>query len=208
MAEDVSSLHTRPSLLLKVRDPQDAAAWQAFVDVYGRLVFVHCRRRGLAHEDAEDVTQRVFAIVSRAIRSFEYQSQIGRFRDWLGTIVRNEVHEFLRKSSQQVAGGTESSALDQAAGRGDEALWTEEFQAHILAVALARSRPHFEPDTWRAFELVWQQTQPPLDVAQQLGRPIDWVYVAKSRVLKHLWCEVQELAEDAPLAWQQADSSD
>jgi hypothetical protein len=35
------------------------------------------------------------------------------------------------------------------------------------------------------------------DVAKQLGRTIDWVYVAKSRVLKHLWQEVRDLAEDA-----------
>ena len=41
MAEDVSSLHTRPSLLFKVRDPQDAAPGRTFVDVYGKLVFGH-----------------------------------------------------------------------------------------------------------------------------------------------------------------------
>ena len=29
---------------------------------------------------------------------------------------------------------------------------------------------------------------------------LDWVYVAKSRVLKRLWQEVQELADDSVLA--------
>lgn len=207
MAEEVSSFHTRPSLLVKVRDPRDAGSWRTFVDVYGPLVFAHCRRRGLKHEDAEDVTQRVFALVAQAIRSFEYQAQVGRFRDWLGAVVRNDVFHFLRQQQRQIEGrgGEEHAAIAQAESRGEEALWTEEFQAHVLEVALARSRPRFEPDTWRAFELLWQENRPPLEVASQPGRPIDWVYVAKSRVLKHVWNEVQELAEDAPLGWLAAD---
>jgi RNA polymerase sigma-70 factor (ECF subfamily) len=201
MPEDASSFHTRPSLLLKVRDPGDAGSWRTFVEVYGPLVYAHGRRRGLKHEDAEDVTQRVFANVAKAIRSFEYQAQIGRFRDWLGTVVRHEVFHFLSQQERQVAGcgGEQQIAITEAQSRGEEAVWTEEFQAHVLNVALARSQPHFEPDTWRAFELLWQENRQPLEVAKELGRPIDWVYVAKSRVLKHLWKEVQELAEDAPL---------
>lgn len=57
MAADSSGSSTRPSLLLRIRDPRDTEAWQTFVDVYGRLVYRHCRNRGLRHEDAENVTQ-------------------------------------------------------------------------------------------------------------------------------------------------------
>ena len=88
---DSSSPQTAASLLLRIRDPRDAKAWNAFVLVYGPLVYGHARRCGLAHEDAEDVTQKVFARVSAAIRGFEYQKERGRFRDWLGSIVRHEV---------------------------------------------------------------------------------------------------------------------
>lgn len=87
MSDGSSGYATRPSLLLRLRDPKDAAAWQAFVEVYGPLVYGHSRRRGLRHEDAEDVTQRVFARIVDAIRTFAYQPDIGRFRDWPGTIV-------------------------------------------------------------------------------------------------------------------------
>jgi RNA polymerase sigma-70 factor (ECF subfamily) len=189
-------------LLLRIRDPRDAEAWQTFVDVYGRLVYRHCRSRGLRHEDAENVTQEVFALVSRAIRGFEYRPELGRFRDWLGTATRNEINRFLKKESRAARGGggaEEEQALEGLAARAEDTAWTEEFNAHLLATALARSRPHFEEQTWRAFELVWLGRRPAAEVAQELNVPIDRVYVAKSRVLERLQQEVQDLAEDSGL---------
>ena len=63
-----------------------------------------------------------------------------------------------------------------------------------------RSRPHFEEQTWRAFERAWLENRPAAEVAAELNVPIDRVYVAKSRVLERLQQEVQELAEDSILA--------
>ena len=36
-------------------------------------------------------------------------------------------------------------------------------------------------------------------MSKELGQPIDWVYVAKSRALKRVWEEVQELAENTTI---------
>jgi RNA polymerase sigma-70 factor (ECF subfamily) len=190
---------TSPSLLLRVRDPADAAAWRAFVDVYGPLVYGHCRSRGLAHEDAEDVTQEVFARVSEGIRSFEYRPEVARFRTWLLTVVNNETCRLRQKKARTVSGTADEAALAEAAAAGAETAWTAAFNARVLHVALERSRPHFEADTWRAFELVWLEDRPAAEAARTLGRPIDWVYVAKSRVQKRLWEEVVQLADDSAL---------
>jgi len=187
---------------LRIRDPRDAEAWDAFVDVYGRLVYRHCRGRGLRHEDAENVTQEVFAQVSQSIRGFDYQPNRGRFRDWLGTVTRNEINRLFKKEDRKAhgSGGVEDEyGLQSAVSRGEDTAWTEEFNAHLLATALARSRPHFEEQTWCAFELVWLEKRPAVEVAQKLKVPIDRVYVAKSRVLERLQQEVQELAEDSAL---------
>jgi RNA polymerase sigma factor (sigma-70 family) len=200
---DSTGDETRPSLLLRLRDPRDQEAWSRFVDVYGPLVHSHARRRGLSNEDAEDVTQRVFARVSEAIRKFDYDPQRGKFRDWLGFIVRNEVFRHWKKGERETrAPGGDDQTLEQVAGDPTDPEWTEEFHTHVLRVALARCQPRFEPDTWWAFEKVWLDHFPARDVAQELSQPIDWVYVAKSRVLKRLWQEVQELADDAPLLLQ------
>lgn len=196
-----SAFTTRPSLLLRLRDPRDAEAWRTFVDVYGPLVYGHGRRRGLKHEDAEDVTQKVFARITDAIRAFQYEPETGRFRDWLGTIVRNEINRFLKQTvgTPQGKGGENESGLASLAAPAADTAWTTEFNARILHVALERCRPRFEAATWTAFERVWLQQTPAAQAAQELGQPIDWVYVAKSRVLKLLAEEVRELAADAPL---------
>lgn len=202
MADSSSGFQTRPSLLLRLLDPRNVEAWQTFVEVYGPLVYGHARRRGLRHEDAEDVTQKTFARVSSAIRTFEYQPDIGRFRDWLGTIVRNEVNRFLKDNQGvvQSRGGGAEGGLDLATAPAADTAWTAEFNAHILQLALKRAQGRFEPATWRAFQRVWIENAAAQEVAQEMGQPIDWVYVAKSRALKQVWEEVQELAADTTLS--------
>jgi RNA polymerase sigma-70 factor (ECF subfamily) len=201
-SERPTELQTRPTLLLRLRNPCDLQSWRTFVDVYGPLAYGYCRQRGLRHEDAEDVTQEVFVRIGAAIRTFEYRPDIGRFRDWMGTLIRNEVNRFLKKtkSATKGRGGADSDGvLNGVEARGKDTLWVSEFNAHVLATALARSRPHFDERTWRAFALVWLENCPAAQAAQQLGQSIDFVYVAKSRVLKRLWHEVQELADDTVL---------
>lgn len=198
MGTAAATTPTRPSLLLRVRDPKDAAAWAAFVDLYGPLVFGHCRRRGLQHADAEDVTQQVFARVAQSVRTFEYDPAVGRFRDWLGTVVRNAVTRHLHARKPADA----SADLETTEARGDDSTWNDEFTGHILREALKQTRPRFEPETWRAFELVWVETRPAATVAAECGHPIDWVYSAKSRVLKQLWLVVRELADDSAFPGQ------
>jgi RNA polymerase sigma-70 factor (ECF subfamily) len=192
-----SSLKTSGSLLLRLRDAGDADAWRTFVETYAPLIHRSCRRRGLQDADAADVTQEVLAQVARSIRTFEYQRERGRFRDWLGTVVRQKLARFWGKKARD-AGGEDEGLLDQAAAPGADAEWAAEFGAHVLQVALARIRPQFEEPTWRAFELAWCDNRTADEAARELGLSIDKVYVAKSRVLKRLREEVLTLAEDLP----------
>jgi RNA polymerase sigma factor (sigma-70 family) len=197
MGPSPSGSSTRPSLLLRLRNPQDAESWAAFVDLYGPLVFGHCRKRGLQHQDAEDVTQKVFAQVAKSIRGFQYDPAVGRFRDWLGTIVRNAVNRFFSQANRH-PGGAGSDVWDGVEARGDDSSWNEDFTNHVLQEAMKRVRPHFEDETWRGFESVWLENRAAAEVAEQLGRSVEWVYSAKSRVLDRLWDEVRELAEESP----------
>ncbi|MCA9253978.1 MAG: sigma-70 family RNA polymerase sigma factor, partial [Phycisphaerales bacterium] len=77
---------TRASLLLRIRDPDDQRAWREFDGAYGELIVRYCRARGLQLVDAEDVRQLVMLNLSRSIPRFEYQPEVGRFRDYLRTI--------------------------------------------------------------------------------------------------------------------------
>lgn len=197
----MSGSETRASLLVQLRDPRNGDAWNAFVDVYGPLVFGHCRRRGLSEADADDVTQRVFGRTLTGIRRLDYDRARGRFRDWLGRVTRNEVYRFFRERGRHPAGAANRAPdlVDDVQSAPVDPEWVDSFHARVLQVALDRARPRFEPDTWAAFEGVWVHNRPPAEVAAALGQSADWVYVAKSRVLKALQAVVEELADDLPI---------
>ena len=48
---------TRPSLLVRLRDARDEAAWRQFVDLYAPLVYGYARKQGLQDADAHRALQ-------------------------------------------------------------------------------------------------------------------------------------------------------
>jgi len=191
---------TRLSLLLRIRDSADAASWQTFVDLYGPVVYRYCRGRGLQDADAAEVMQEVLLEVSRSARKLDYDPARGRFRSWLGAVAHSKLYRWSRQKRRAAVNGTTADIeiLNETMTRVQVTAWTEAFHRHILQAALARIRPRFAEATWQAFERVWLENRPAAEVAEELGQSVDWLYVAKSRVLKQLRLEIRELAEDAP----------
>jgi len=196
MTDDRSAMHTRPSLLVRVRDVGDAGAWTTFVDIYAPLVYGFGRRRGLQDADAADLTQDVLGEVVRSIRDFEYQPARGRFRDWLLLIARRRLFRFFERRGRRGEQHGQAEGLEQAEYQTPDADWNDAFSSRVLEVALRRIQPDFEPMTWRAFERVWLENRSAPETAAELSIKIQLVYKAKSRVLKRLTEEVEEINED------------
>lgn len=92
---------TRPSLLLRLRDPSDAAAWRDFDHTYRDLILGYCHARGLQLGDAEDIRQTVMMNLSKAAQgSFEYRPERGRFRNYLARIVQNAIRRHFSRPNQ------------------------------------------------------------------------------------------------------------
>lgn len=53
---------TRASLIVRLRDVADVAAWDEFVAIYGPLVYRLAIRQGLQAADAEDVEVADFGL--------------------------------------------------------------------------------------------------------------------------------------------------
>src|SRR6516162_3852103 len=82
---------TRASLLVRLRDAQDQAAWKEFVDLYAPLVYGYVRKQGLQDADAADLSQDVLAAVAGAVGRLNYDPARGSFRNWLFTVVRRKL---------------------------------------------------------------------------------------------------------------------
>src|SRR6476620_9269186 len=87
---------TRASLLVRLRDRHDQAAWTEFVELYAPVVYGYARKQGLQDADAADLCQEVLRAVAGAVGRLEYDPQRGSFRNWLFTIVRNKLSNWRR----------------------------------------------------------------------------------------------------------------
>jgi RNA polymerase sigma-70 factor (ECF subfamily) len=192
------ALRTRASLLARLGDPQDRAAWDSFVELYGSLVYGFARRRGLQDADAADVTQEVFLAVAQAAGRWQYDPRQGTFRGWLFIVTRNKVAKFLQRRRFQPVGSGDSGAQDRLAEYPSpepdaQAAWEEEFQRQLFRLAADQVRDSFAPSTWRAFWGTAVEGRGAADVAAELGLSVGAVYVARSRVLARLAAQVRRL---------------
>src|SRR5215471_14152654 len=103
---------TRPSLLVRLRDPQDERAWGEFVEIYGPLVRRLARQRGLQDADAADLVQEVFRAVAAAIERYDPDPARGSFRGWLSVIARNLIVNLL-DAQRRHPRGTGDTAMRQ-----------------------------------------------------------------------------------------------
>ncbi|MFO0842478.1 MAG: sigma-70 family RNA polymerase sigma factor [Gemmataceae bacterium] len=177
------------------RSPADEAAWGAFVERYGRLIYRWCRRWGLQAADAEDVTQTVFVELARQMRSFRYD-EAGSFRGWLRVVARRAWGRFLEGRQRDAATGLEG-VLQEAAC--DDLLRELEVESdrELLELASRAVQARVRPHTWEAFRLLAVEGRSGADAARELNMQPGAVFVARSKVQKMLRREIERLAKEA-----------
>ncbi len=173
---------TRASLLVRLRDPEDAASWNLFVDLYAPLIHGFFRRKGLQDADAADLAQEVLVRISQGIRKLDYDPERGTFRGWLFTVVRNRWRSWaVRPRLAQ-----EDALLDIQPAPHEDKEWEYDYRRRLLAWAADRVRPTVAPATWQAFWRTGIEGHNAAETARALGLSVAAVYMAKSRVLTRL----------------------
>ena len=180
---------TRVTLLAQLRDGTGPVAWEEFFQRYWPVIYGFAVRRGCSPNTAEDVVQDVMLKVFEKREIFRYDPERGRFRDWLGTIVRHRVADLRRRPSERVRPGAQNDAAEYAgesAQPGPEALWETVFEQAVLMAVLDVVRRETEPRDFVAFELTMLASVPPAEAAAALGTTRYAVYKARRRVLRRL----------------------
>jgi RNA polymerase sigma-70 factor (ECF subfamily) len=177
---------TRPSLLLRLRQFDDAAAWGEFLALYGSAVFGYFRRRGLQEADAVDQTQEVFRCVAGHIGRFDYKPDVGRFRAWLFTVVSRQFMKFQTRGDKLPFGREPADLNDVAEEPATDAEWDESLRRQLFTLALEQVQSMVSETTYRAFTLTAIDGVSGDEAAATLGISRAAVYLARGRVLAKL----------------------
>ena len=178
---------TRASLIVRLRDAADQAAWGEFVEIYRPVVYRLARRKGLQDADADDLAQQVLAAVASAVRRWQPDSARGRFRAWLSRIAHNRIINALtRRAPDRAVGGEPATDLLAANDGPDSALLRMEYRREVFQWAARQVRGEFRPDTWQAFWQTAVEGRPIAVVAAGLGKGPGAIYTSRGRVMQRL----------------------
>lgn len=189
---------TSESLILRIRDPQDALAWSQFMAIYEPVVYRLSRRRGLQHADAEDLCQQVFLSVAKAVEAWEAHQGGPRFRNWLGRITRNAILNAMTRAKPDCSTGM-SSVQDMLLSIPDGGDMTtailNESRMEAYRWAARQVQTEFSASTWTMFQETTIGGRSIVDVAKSLGSSSGAVYVARCRVMQRIKDKVNEVSD-------------
>jgi RNA polymerase sigma-70 factor (ECF subfamily) len=185
----VSGTRTHASLLERLDDGSDPLAWDDFFHRYGPFVFSIARQRGCAADTAEEIVQDVMLAIFEGKAVFRHEPSRGRFRDWLGGVVRNKIALHRRAPAERcrAQGGSENRRLEQeTVGDAPDALWEAAFQQAMLALLLDKVRAEVHPRAYQAFEAVTLGACSGTEAARLTGLTRNAVYQARKKILRRL----------------------
>src|SRR5262249_347774 len=143
---------TRASLLLRLRDRRDAAAWAEFVGRYAPPVYGYLRKQGLQDADAADLTQDALAALLAPVRRLEYDPARGAFRNGLFTVVRRKLANWRASRANRLRGSGDTDAQrlleEEPAPEDEEAEWQAEWEQQVFTRACEQVRRDVTAVTW------------------------------------------------------------
>jgi RNA polymerase sigma-70 factor, ECF subfamily len=188
----LDSVSTTDSTLLRGAAKSDQAAWRDLVETYSGRVYRWARKAGLQDSDAADVTNQVFASVTKGLAGFRREDKSATFRGWLRRITQNAVTDWRRLRAReqcQPCGGSENLTFLQL--KPDQPSATT--HSHQLAPrtspesrAIEQVRLTTPPDKWRIFWLLTAEEMSPEEVALECNVTLNVVYLTKHRITKRI----------------------
>jgi len=191
---------TRASLLIRVRNPADQAAWHEFVEIYRPVILRLARQKGMQEADADDVAQQVLVAVAKAVGQREHDPRRAKFRTWLRRVAHNTILNALSRGRPDRGSG--GSALRAVLGRhesrtgADSDLLRLEYRREVFRWAARQVRREFHQATWDAFWLTAVEGRAVETVAEKLAKNRGAIYAARSRVIRRIQEKVTEYEQE------------
>jgi RNA polymerase sigma-70 factor (ECF subfamily) len=189
---------TRHSLIAKLSEPANAAAWSEFLELYQDAIWRFARGCGLQDADAADVVQEVLLLVHQKIGQWRPSGRTGAFRCWLIKTAHRVCLRSIRNASRAdraVGGSSACAGLYGLAGDPPRHGSDSDWQSWAFCWAAGIVQREVDPVAWDAFFLNSVKGVSAADAAQRLGISKGNVYLAKCRIIARIRTVIGELSE-------------
>ena len=180
-----SATKTSATLLLEVRDAENAEAWAVFEDRYRELLVRFCLSLGVQHADSEDIIQSVFAKLLGGLKNFEYDPAKGRFRDYLFRCVRSGFSDWSARPKPAGWSVVPSEGGASADAQVSAEAFEREWMDHHYRMALAAVRQRVDASSVAVLEATLAGVPVP-EIAASTGLSDQAVYKVQQRMRGYL----------------------
>jgi RNA polymerase sigma factor (sigma-70 family) len=189
--------NTRATLVARLHEWSDDESWQDFFDLYWKLIYGAAVHAGLTEREAEEVVQATMIAISKNIRTFKYDPNVGSFRGWVCKQAwwkiqdqfraRQAQHKHLVPPKQNTL-GTRTATVERVPDPRNELARLEagEWMGQVARVAMERVRTTANPKQFQMYDLHVTKRWPIREVARLLNVNPAQVYLAKSRISRQL----------------------
>ena len=181
---------TRASLILRLQDADDVAAWEEFFEIYSPVIFRVGVRRGFQPADAQDIVQEVLISVARSVSQWLERTDRGSFRAWLLRIARNQAFDLINAKATRSL-GTDGQVAEQLlaslhANSDLSSVFDIEYHREVFQWAATQVRDSVAQHTWQAFWLTRIEGLSVEEAASKLNLRPGNIYFARSRVMARI----------------------
>lgn len=180
------SRQTSHTLLDRLQDRNDQAAWSIFVELYRPLMYRSMMQLNIGPDEVDDLVQDCLLKLLAALPSFAHNGRPGAFRTWLRTIATNRAIEFLKHRQRGAEAMRNLSDLVEPCANSISEFLDREHDHLVIGKLLEMIRPEFTKSAWLAFERQVIDGESAKVVAEEMGRTVNSVLLYKSRVLRKL----------------------
>lgn len=180
-------IETLSSSCLKRVRQGDRDAWFRLARVYRPLICWWCRKAGVANQDIDDVAQDVFSSLATGDAQLHSQTFVGL----LWKITEKRILDYWRSRArhpQAIDGeALEKLLQDVKEESSRSAEGGLDYATRLVFDAIIQEiRTQFSEVDWQAFWLTAAQQRPVADVAAELRVTANQVYLARTRILRHI----------------------
>ena len=195
------SLSTRYSLLQRLSKVDDQESWSEFIKRYKNYISNVLTHTGLHHSEVDDLTQVVLIKLVKLMPEERYSKNKGKFRNWLGKVIKNEAYTYLRnrKNRDDLLNKNEAFLREDLFGENDSPSALDEFiesewEKHLIEEAWNNLSKQLKDPGKSVFELALQG-KTTKEIAETMSISPGAVRVYKIRVMESIQGEIKKIED-------------